>query len=84
MIVILYVLKVTQRTYATEDVWKNWNWRSDSNDVFENGAYFVASGSDPQLTADQQVGMIPVEPGSNVPQLTSCAGMLSCVVGQPC
>ncbi|XP_071695387.1 pectate lyase 2-like [Rutidosis leptorrhynchoides] len=76
--------QVTQRNYASEAEWKNWNWRTDSNDVFENGAYFVDSGSDPTLTPEQQQGMIPVEPGSNVPQLTSGAGVLSCVPGQPC
>nr|XP_043607221.1 pectate lyase 1-like [Erigeron canadensis] len=75
---------VLQRANAQESEWKNWNWRTDSNDVFENGAIFKASGSDPQLTPEQQAGMIPVEPGTNVPQLTSCVGALSCVIGQPC
>ncbi|XP_071704726.1 pectate lyase 1-like [Rutidosis leptorrhynchoides] len=79
-----FTKRVTQRsTTASEQEWKNWNWRTDSNDVFENGAFFVASGSDPTLTPEQQQGMIPAEPGSSVPQLTSCAGVLSCVAGQP-
>ncbi|XP_076907630.1 pectate lyase 4-like [Bidens hawaiensis] len=75
--------KVLQRSYAEESEWRNWNWRSE-HDVLENGAIFDASGTDPQLTPKQQQGMIDVAPGSDVPQLTSDAGVLSCVVGQPC
>ncbi|KAM0058806.1 putative pectate lyase [Helianthus debilis subsp. tardiflorus] len=75
--------KVLQRNYAEESEWKNWNWRSEK-DVLENGAIFIASGVDPQLTPEQQEGMIQVAPGELVPQLTSSAGVLSCVVGQPC
>ncbi|KAI3717459.1 hypothetical protein L1987_69093 [Smallanthus sonchifolius] len=78
-----HLKQVTIRNNAKEEEWKNWNWRSEK-DVFENGAYFVASGSDPQLTPEQQAHMIEVAPGSDVPQLTSCAGVLSCVPGQPC
>ncbi|KAK9052139.1 hypothetical protein SSX86_028767 [Deinandra increscens subsp. villosa] len=74
---------VTQRSYAEESEWKNWNWRSQE-DVFENGAFFTASGTDPQLTPEQQANMLPIEPAANVPQLTSDAGVLSCVPGQPC
>ncbi|GJZ49651.1 pectate lyase 1-like protein [Tanacetum coccineum] len=50
--------KVLKRSYASEAEWQNWNWRS-SDDLLENGATFAASGSDPQLTAEQQAGMIP-------------------------
>ncbi|KAM0002989.1 putative pectate lyase [Helianthus debilis subsp. tardiflorus] len=75
--------KVLQRNYAEESEWKNWNWRSEK-DVLENGAIFIASGVDPQLTPEQQEGMIEVAPGELVPQLTSSAGVLSCLVGQPC
>ncbi|XP_076947497.1 pectate lyase 4-like [Bidens hawaiensis] len=78
-----YTKKVQQRSYSEESEWRNWNWRSEQ-DVLENGAIFDASGTDPQLTPEQQQGMIAVAPGSDVPQLTSDAGVLSCVVGQPC
>ena len=77
------VLKILKRNYASEAEWQNWNWRS-TDDVLENGAIFKASGSDPQLTADQQAGMIPHEPGSKVAELTGSAGVLSCTVGHPC
>ncbi|GKB45755.1 putative pectate lyase, partial [Tanacetum coccineum] len=75
--------KVCQRTYAEEAEWKNWNWRS-TDDVLENGAIFEPSGSDPQLTGEQQAGMIPHEPGSKVADLTCSAGVLTCTAGQPC
>ncbi|GJU21046.1 pectate lyase 1-like protein [Tanacetum coccineum] len=75
--------EVLKRSYASEAEWQNWNWRS-SDDLLENGATFAASGSDPQLTAEQQAGMIPAEPGSRVAELTSSAGVLSCYAGHPC
>ncbi|KAK1437764.1 hypothetical protein QVD17_03562 [Tagetes erecta] len=76
--------EVTRRNDAQESEWMQWNWRSSDKDVFENGAFFTASGSDPQLTAEQQQNMIEAAPGAEAPQLTSNAGVLSCVVGQPC
>lgn len=76
--------EVTRRNDAQESEWMQWNWRSSDKDVFENGAFFTASGSDPQLTAEQQQNMLEVAPGAEVPQLTSNAGVLSCAVGQPC
>ncbi|KAM0055912.1 putative pectate lyase [Helianthus debilis subsp. tardiflorus] len=79
-----HLKKVTMRTNANEEEWKNWNWRSSDKDVFENGAVFVPSGVDPQLTPEQQEHMIEAEPGCHVPKLTCCAGVLSCVPGQPC
>ncbi|GJR33522.1 pectate lyase 1-like protein [Tanacetum coccineum] len=62
-------------TYTEEGGWKNWNWRS-TDDVLENGAIFKASGSDPQLIGEQQVDMIPHEPGSKVADLACSAGVL--------
>ncbi|XP_076935366.1 pectate lyase 4-like [Bidens hawaiensis] len=79
-----HLKQVTIRSNAKEEEWKNWNWRSSDKDVFENGAYFVASGSDPQLTHEQHEHMIEAAPGSEVPNLTAGAGALSCVPGQPC
>lgn len=78
-----FVKNVLVRAGAPEEEWKKWNWRSDK-DCLENGAVFIASGCDPQLTPEQQALLIPAEPGTAVPQLTSCAGTLSCVPGQPC
>ncbi|KAI3812061.1 hypothetical protein L1987_16764 [Smallanthus sonchifolius] len=73
---------VSVRANATEEEWKQWNWRS-VNDVFENGAHFEASGFDPQLTPEQKEHMIQAEP-TTVELITSYAGALSCLLGQPC
>ncbi|KAD3642220.1 hypothetical protein R6Q59_004847 [Mikania micrantha] len=74
---------VLVRADAPESEYMTWNWRSEK-DSLENGAIFLASGSDPSLTGEQQGLMIQAEPGESVPQLTSSAGVLSCVAGQPC
>lgn len=71
------------RADAPEAEWKKWNWRSEK-DALLNGAIFVPSGVDPPLTPEQKSGLIVAEPGESVLQLTSCAGVLSCVPGQPC
>ncbi|KVH96125.1 pectate lyase 4-like [Cynara cardunculus var. scolymus] len=66
-----------------EAEWKSWNWRS-TGDLFENGAVFIDSGADPQLTPEQQAGMIAPEPAASVPTLTKDAGFLTCSPGAPC
>ncbi|XP_039016502.1 probable pectate lyase 16 [Hibiscus syriacus] len=63
--------------------WESWRWQS-SRDVFINGAYFVPSGhgsSDPLYTMAQA---FIVAPGYMVPDLTSDAGPLHCLVDRPC
>ncbi|XP_071695389.1 pectate lyase 1-like [Rutidosis leptorrhynchoides] len=71
------------RADAPEPEYMKWNWRTEK-DVLENGAIFIASGSDPQLSPEQTEGMIEAEPGESAPKLTSSAGALSCVPEQPC
>lgn len=63
--------------------WKNWKWRS-SNDVFQNGAYFVQSGWGSCYPMYTKTQSFKVSPGSMVPALTSNAGPLSCIVGKAC
>ncbi|PWA70800.1 Amb a 1-like protein [Artemisia annua] len=75
--------KVLVRADAPESESMKWNWRTHK-DKLENGAIFIPSGCDPQLTPAQKAGLIEAEPGENVPKLTSCAGVLSCKPGQPC
>ena len=77
------VLKVLVRADAPEAESMKWNWRT-SKDKLENGAIFIPSGCDPELTPVQKAGLIEAEPGANVPKLTNCAGVLSCKPGQPC
>ncbi|XP_076939091.1 pectate lyase 1-like [Bidens hawaiensis] len=74
---------VCVRADAPESESMQWNWRSEK-DVLENGAVFVASGSDPSPTGDQAAAIIPAEPGESVPKLTASAGVLSCSPGSPC
>ncbi|KAM5588764.1 putative pectate lyase 2 [Rosa sericea] len=73
--------QVTKR--EAYDGWKSWKWRS-SNDVLQNGAYFIQSGWGscyPMYTRTQK---FKVSPGSMVPALTSNAGPLRCIVGKAC
>ncbi|GMI74414.1 hypothetical protein like AT1G14420 [Hibiscus trionum] len=75
--------EVTKRDYASQDEWKNWNWRSEG-DLFTNGAFFVESGS---ASASKKFGadkMIAYKPGQKTPLLTKNAGALNCIAGKPC
>ena len=49
-----------------------------------NGAYFVQSGYGSCAPLYSKAQSFVVFPGTMVPSLTSDAGPLSCVVGQPC
>ncbi|XP_043705067.1 probable pectate lyase 7 [Telopea speciosissima] len=75
--------QVTHRDYATEDVWKNWDWRSEG-DLMENGAFFVQSGSPLKKESFSSEDMISPKPATSVPELTRFAGALNCTVGKPC
>lgn len=73
---------VTMRFNATEEEWRNWNWRSE-DDLFENGAIFVESGQkvNPQFSSME---FIQAEPGSMAERLTSNSGYLNCRENLPC
>ncbi|KAL9346973.1 hypothetical protein Peur_061826 [Populus x canadensis] len=73
--------QVTKR--EAKNGWTNWKWRS-SKDVFMNGAYFVQSGYGSCAPLYSKTQSFTVAPGSLVPALTSGAGPLHCVRGQPC
>ncbi|KAG6755767.1 hypothetical protein POTOM_039172 [Populus tomentosa] len=73
--------QVTKR--EVKNGWTNWKWRS-SKDVFMNGAYFVQSGYGSCAPLYSKTQSFTVAPGSLVPALTSGAGPLNCVRGQPC
>ncbi|ONK80856.1 uncharacterized protein A4U43_C01F22530 [Asparagus officinalis] len=77
---------VTKRDYAAEWQWKSWNWTSEG-DLFENGAYFVASGTDRSIDLTRNFSRFDVfraKPGTFVTRLTRYAGALDCKVGEPC
>ncbi|KAK6931182.1 Pectate lyase, N-terminal, partial [Dillenia turbinata] len=71
--------EVTKREYAQESQWKNWEWRSE-NDEMKNGAFFVQSGNSKQSSS---ANMITAKPGSSVTRLTRFSGALNCVAGKP-
>ncbi|MED6181480.1 putative pectate lyase 3 [Stylosanthes scabra] len=73
--------EITKR--VTNDDWKDWQWRS-TDDVFENGAFFVQSGPEMKTRPFGLKDMITPKPGSYVQRLTRYAGSLKCRVGEPC
>ncbi|XP_073274894.1 probable pectate lyase 12 isoform X2 [Primulina huaijiensis] len=66
--------EVTKRVDTDENVWSEWNWRTEG-DVLVNGAYFVPSGASRSV---QYAKASSVEPRSAyfVNQLTMRAGVL--------
>ncbi|KAK7813893.1 putative pectate lyase 7 [Quercus suber] len=75
--------EVTKRDYATQDVWKNWTWRSEG-DIMMNGAFFVQSGNPSKKRPYSKKDMIKAKPGTFVTRLTRFSGSLNCKVGRPC
>jgi len=77
-----FAKEVTKRDYATEDVWKQWTWRSEG-DLMQNGAFFRESGS-PNTKSFHRKDFIKAKPGTWVRRLTRFAGPLGCRAGRPC
>ncbi|KAK7407344.1 hypothetical protein VNO78_09182 [Psophocarpus tetragonolobus] len=75
--------EITKREYTTEQVWKNWQWRS-INDEYMNGAFFREGGAKLTDRPFSRQDMMSARPGSYVGRLTRYAGSLRCVVGKPC
>lgn len=75
---------MTKRDYASEDEWKNWQWRSEG-DKFTNGAFFRESG--PPFSGESgqlKKNLIKAKPGTFAGRLTRYAGALKCKPGKPC
>nr|AAQ62997.1 oil palm polygalacturonase allergen PEST411 [Elaeis guineensis] len=73
--------EVTKRDYATEDVWKQWTWRSEG-DLMQNGAFFASL-----VLKHKDVhrkDFIRAKPGTWVRRLTRFAGPLGCKAGRAC
>ncbi|ERN03796.1 hypothetical protein AMTRI_Chr05g65360 [Amborella trichopoda] len=77
-----YAKEVTKRDYASEDVWKQWTWRSEG-DVMKNGAFFRESGP-PSTDKYTRQDKITAKPGTFVGRLTRFAGALVCKRKSPC
>lgn len=75
--------QVTHRDHYPRHVWKRWKWRS-VNDLFLNGAFFVASGDHSEIDQNLKKYMVQAKDGSAVGQLTRYAGMLRCTHARPC
>ncbi|PRQ53672.1 putative pectate lyase [Rosa chinensis] len=75
--------EITNRNYATEDVWMTWQWRSEG-DLMENGAYFRESGVPRTGGEFSRHDMMKAKPGTFVRRLTRFAGTLGCKVGKEC
>ncbi|CAM8927686.1 unnamed protein product [Rhodiola kirilowii] len=74
--------QVTQRNYATENVWKQWTWKSEG-DLMVNGAFFVQSGR-PLNKKFGKYDMISAKAGNYASRLTRYSGALNCRPKQPC
>ncbi|CAH9080356.1 unnamed protein product [Cuscuta epithymum] len=71
-----HALEVTKRTETSgEGEWSSWNWRS-TDDVFENGAFFVPSGDQSDSAYQKATSSADVKSGGMTKQLTSNVGML--------
>ncbi|XP_074578697.1 pectate lyase-like [Curcuma longa] len=79
----VFAKEVTKREYSPENVWKDWNWRSEG-DLMMNGAVFIPSGVDPNKSAFDEKDLIKAKPGTFVTRLTRYSGALDCVRGRPC
>ncbi|XP_019432025.1 PREDICTED: pectate lyase-like [Lupinus angustifolius] len=75
--------EITKRDYATEEVWKNWQWRS-INDEYMNGAFFRQAGPVLSNRPFSRKDMMSARPGSYVGRLTRYAGSIRCRGGEPC
>uniref|UniRef100_A0A7N0UZ31 Pectate lyase n=1 Tax=Kalanchoe fedtschenkoi TaxID=63787 RepID=A0A7N0UZ31_KALFE len=74
--------EVIKRDYVSEDVWKNWTWRSEG-DLMMNGAFFKSSGR--RLARKFKKGdLIKPKPGTYAKRLTRFAGALNCRPRKPC
>ncbi|KAG6489301.1 hypothetical protein ZIOFF_050570 [Zingiber officinale] len=79
----IFAKEVTKREYSPENIWKDWNWRSEG-DLLMNGAVFVPSGVDPNTNSIDERDLIKAKPGTFVTRLTRYSGALDCVRGRPC
>ncbi|KAE8706633.1 putative pectate lyase 7 [Hibiscus syriacus] len=75
--------EVTKRDYSPESEWKNWNWITQG-DQFDNGAFFVESGSSWVTKKYGGDVMLAYQPGKIAPLLTKDSGALNCIKGKAC
>ncbi|KAI3816844.1 hypothetical protein L1987_16549 [Smallanthus sonchifolius] len=79
----VHAKEVTHRDHFGHKVWKHWRWRT-VNDLFLNGAFFVASGDHSDIGHELKRHMVQAKDGSAVGLLTRYAGVLQCWPHRPC
>ncbi|KAL8241600.1 hypothetical protein R6Q59_011902 [Mikania micrantha] len=79
----VHAKEVTHRDHFHHKVWKHWRWRS-VNDLFLNGAFFVASGDHSDIAQQLKRHMVQAKDGAAVGLLTRYAGVLRCRHARPC
>lgn len=75
--------QITHRDHFPQKIWKKWRWRT-VNDLYLNGAFFVASGDHSEIAQQLKKHMVQAKDGSAVGLLTRYAGMLTCTPARPC
>ncbi|KAJ4975026.1 hypothetical protein NE237_008200 [Protea cynaroides] len=74
--------EVTKHEDAPESAWKNWNWRSEGDQML-NGAFFTASGAEAS-SSYAKASSLGARSSSIVGAITSSAGALNCKKGSRC
>ncbi|KAF2284493.1 hypothetical protein GH714_025761 [Hevea brasiliensis] len=77
-----FAKEVTKRVDTANNVWTNWNWRSEG-DLMLNGAYFTSSGAGASASY-ARASSLGAKSSSMVGAITSSAGALSCRRGRQC
>ncbi|XP_071685713.1 pectate lyase-like [Rutidosis leptorrhynchoides] len=79
----IHAKEITHRDHYPKKIWKKWRWRT-VNDLYLNGAFFVASGDRSEIAQQLKKHMVQAKDGSAVGLLTRYSGMLACTPGRPC
>ncbi|XP_076883051.1 pectate lyase-like [Bidens hawaiensis] len=79
----VHAKEVTHRDHFHHKVWRHWRWRT-VNDLFLNGAFFVASGDHSDIAHELKKHMVQAKDGAAVGLLTRYAGALHCRPNRPC
>jgi len=74
--------EVTKHENSPESVWRQWNWRSEGDQML-NGAFFTPSGAGAS-SSYAKASSLSARPSSLVASLTGNAGVLTCRKGSPC
>ncbi|XVF70888.1 hypothetical protein PTKIN_Ptkin11bG0198400 [Pterospermum kingtungense] len=74
--------EVTKRESSLDSEWKNWNWRSEG-DMMYNGAFFTPSGEEAPESYIKASSMV-AKPTILLTKTSQYAGTLRCQIGHGC